>query len=231
MTKFVLIQERQKLPLRHLGTRVKRYIFTSSMAVYGHSETEITEEAFNPYDYPYDLEAPQYTYDEGKCQAEAYFFQKASFPVVAVRVAMVVSGTDDYTRRFDYYVEYVAQNKSIGVLNTEHPITYVTAWDVAKSLQFIGTESTFEGPINAANSGYYSVQEISREIGRYFGVTPSFHVGSQVDKTLSPYAIGPATWKLSNGQATSLGFTFPNLRPSIQEMVKQSSERLGLGKN
>jgi hypothetical protein len=90
------------------------------MAVYGHSETEITEEAFNPYDYPYDLEAPQYTNDEGKCQAEAYFFQKAPFPVVAVRVAMVVSGTDDdYTCRFDYYVEHVAQNKSIGVLNTE----------------------------------------------------------------------------------------------------------------
>ncbi|HSU80649.1 MAG TPA: NAD-dependent epimerase/dehydratase family protein, partial [Candidatus Angelobacter sp.] len=134
------------------GDRVKRYIFTSSMAVYGHSEAEITEEAFNPYDYPYDLKSVNYAYDEGKRQAEAYFFKKAPFPVVAVRVAMVVSGTDDYTGRFDYYVEHVAKEKSIGVLNSEHPITYVTAWDVAKFLNFIGTESTFEGPVNAANS-------------------------------------------------------------------------------
>lgn len=46
--------------------------------------------------------------DEGKRQAEAYFFQHAGFPVVAVRVAMVVSGNDDFTGRFDFYVGHVA---------------------------------------------------------------------------------------------------------------------------
>ncbi|TFE26715.1 hypothetical protein [Cohnella luojiensis] len=49
----------------------------------------------------------------------------------AVRVAMVVSGTDDYTGRFDNYVKHIAEHKSIGVLESEHPISYVTAWDEA----------------------------------------------------------------------------------------------------
>ncbi|TFE26692.1 hypothetical protein [Cohnella luojiensis] len=107
--------------------RVKRYILTSSMAVYNSKDTEITEDDFTPEQYVYDLEVEKYDYAEGKRQAEAYFFRKATFPVVAVRVAMVVSGTDDYTGRFDYYVKHVAEHKSIGVLEVEHPITYVTS--------------------------------------------------------------------------------------------------------
>jgi peroxiredoxin/nucleoside-diphosphate-sugar epimerase len=143
-----------KIAVEAFGDRVKRYILTSSMAVYNSKDTEITEDDFMPEQYSYDLEVEKYDYAEGKRQAEAYFFRNATFPVVAVRVAMVVSGTDDYTGRFDYYVKHVAEHKSIGVLESEHPITYVTAWDAAEFLLFIGTKSDFAGPINAANSGY-----------------------------------------------------------------------------
>ncbi len=217
-----------KLAVEAFGDRVGRYIFTSSMAVYGHKEDEITEEDFSPNPYHFDLEAEHYSYAEGKRQAEAYFFQKASFPVVAVRVAMVVSGTDDYTGRFDFYVRHVSEDESIGVVATEHPITYVTAWDVAAFLNFLGTRSDFVGPINAANSGYLSIQELSRKIGTIIDKTPRFHVGSHEAKTLSPYAMFPFTWKVSNEHATAIGFKFPSIRESIPSMVQESVQRLGL---
>lgn len=218
-----------KIAVDVFGNRIGRYIFTSSMAVYGHKDEETTEKDFQPKTYQYDLNATEYNYAEGKRQAEAYFFQHAPFPVVAVRVAMVVSG-DDYTGRVDYYVSHVAQGESIGVFETEHPITYVTAWDVAEFLRFLGTKADYSGPINAGNTGYLSIQEFSREIAKQFETTPKFHVGQHGDKDhpLSPYAMFPWTWKLSNAKAKSLGFEFPDIRNSIPEMVQKSASRLGL---
>lgn len=63
-----------------------------------------------PEQYSYDLDAQKYDYAEGKRHSEAYFFRNAVFPVFAVRVAMVVSGTDDNTGRFDYYVRHMRLN-------------------------------------------------------------------------------------------------------------------------
>lgn len=219
-----------KIAVEAFGDRVKRYVVTSSMAVYGHKDSEITEMDFNPQDYPIDLHLDEYRYDEGKRQAEANLFQNARFPVVAVRVAMVVSGDDDYTGRFDWYVRHVAKADSIGVFETEHPITYVTAWDVADFLRFIGTKSDYTGPVNAANGGYLSVQELSTEIAKHFGTVPCFHVGKYGDEEagFSPYAMFPWTWKVSNERARSLGYEFPDVQPSIPSMVKAAATRLGL---
>jgi peroxiredoxin/nucleoside-diphosphate-sugar epimerase len=211
-----------KIALEAFGNRVKRYVLTSSMAVYTSKDTEITEDDFMPEQYSYDLDAQKYDYAEGKRQAEAYFFRNAAFPVVAVRVAMVISGTDDYTGRFDYYVRHVAEHKSIGVLEAEHPITYVTAWDAAEFLHFIGAKSDFVGPINAANSGYLSIQELCYEIGDCLNTTPLFHVGQHKEQTLSPYARFPYTWKILNAKAASLGFEFPPIQKLISLMVQDS---------
>jgi hypothetical protein len=92
-------------------------------------------------------------------------------------VAMVVSGTDDYTGRFDDYVRHVAEHNSIGVLEAENPITYVTAWDAAEFLNFIGAKSDFVGPINGANSDYLSIQELCYELGDCLNTTSLFQVG------------------------------------------------------
>ncbi|CAM3714672.1 hypothetical protein GCM10009865_28190 [Aeromicrobium ponti] len=126
----------------------------------------------------------KYDYAEGKRQAEAYFFRNASFPAVAVRIAMVVSGTDDYTGRFDYYVKHIAEHKSIGVLESEHTISYVTAWDAAKFPHFIGAKSDFAGPINASNGSSLSIQEHGRHIGECLNVEPLFHLGSRVEQLI-----------------------------------------------
>lgn len=207
---------------------VGRYVLTSSMAVYKHKDDELVEEDFSPQHYPYDLTVNDYTYAEGKRQAEAYFFQKAPFPVVAVRVAMVVSGTDDFTGRFDYYVEHVSKGTSIGVFDTEHPISYVTASDIAEFLKFMGTETDFVGPINGNNSDHLSIQVLCQKIGEYVGKAPLFHVGAHEDKTLSPYAMFTYDWRLSNAQAAALGFKFSSILDALPSMVKESVARLQL---
>ncbi|MFD1673484.1 NAD-dependent epimerase/dehydratase family protein [Alicyclobacillus fodiniaquatilis] len=202
--------------------RVKRYIFTSTMAVYEGKEALTTEADFDPFTHTVDLDAKAYDYGEGKRQAEAYLFQHAPFPVVAARVAMVVSGDDDYTGRFAFHVQHVAEGTSIGVLAEEHPISYVTAWDVADLLYFLGVESDFVGPINAANDGFYSTQSLCRQIGSLVGKTPLFHVAENPDEDalFSPYAF-PVTLKVKNDLARRIGFSFPDWTDRLPQMVAE----------
>jgi hypothetical protein len=120
---------------------------------------------------------------------------------------------------------------SIGVLEAEYPITYVTAWDAAEFLNFIGAKSDFVGPINVANSDYLSIQELCYELGDCLNTTSLFHVGRHEEQTLSPYAMFPYTWKILNVRAASAGFAFSPIRKPIAGMVQESMARLGIGIN
>lgn len=211
------------------GDRINRYIFTSTMAVYANTDRVITEEDFDPNSCAIDMEATTYAYDVGKREAEAYFFTHAPFAVVAVRVCMVISGDDDYTGRFDFHVSHVAKEQSIGVLDVEHPITFVTAWDVADFLRFLGVKSDFTGPINAGNGDFMSTQSLCEEIGRVVGTPPHFHVSTNsADKDGSPYGMMPKSLQTSNELAKSIGYAFPPAKEQIPDMVRQVVERLGL---
>ncbi|MDA8347174.1 MAG: NAD-dependent epimerase/dehydratase family protein [Thermaerobacter sp.] len=214
-----------KAALDALGDRVRRYVFTSSMSVYGPQEAMIGEEAFAPESHRYDLQAEQYTYAEGKRQAEAYFFRHAPCPVVAARVSMVISGTDDYTGRFDFHVANVAKDEPIGVDQEEQDITFVTAWDAADFLFLLGS-SPYAGPINVGN-GCMSAQAISRSIGAALGKEPRFVVTDSDDPRRSPYVIG-GTLRCSLSRAREIGYSFPPLAPQLPKMTLESAMRLGL---
>lgn len=209
-----------KASLDALGDRVGRYVFTSTISVYDPSPAMTKESDFDPIGYPVDLQAESYEYGEGKRQAESYLFAHAPCPVVAVRVAMVVSGDDDYTGRFAFHVRHVADGVSIGVLPDDHPITYVTAWDVAAHLHHLGVKSTFAGPINAANGGFFSTRTLCHEIGTILGKTPVFHISqdAQSDPDYSPYAFDGSLY-IANELAAADGFIYPPLSDSLPQMV------------
>lgn len=210
-----------KAAIDALGDRVGRYIFTSTMAVYEGSEEPITESHFDPLHSLIQLDQESYTYAEGKRQAEAYFHQFAPFPVTSVRVSMVIDG-DDYTRRFDFHVNHVARKESIGLPEQTHPIAFVTAEEMANFLAFIGLQSNFVGPINAANHGWFDVIGIASAIGRYLNVEPIFHVTQHPkdDPDYSPYAFSYPL-RASNQLAESLGFQFSTLESALPALVDE----------
>lgn len=219
-----------KSAVEAFGDRIGRYIFTSTQAVYEDKDGPLVETDFNPYTCDIDMDAPTYAYDVGKRQAEAYLYKHAPFDVVAVRVCMVISGDDDYTGRFDFHVDHVAREQSIGVLEREYDMTYVTAWDVADFLRFLGAKSDFVGPVNAGNGDAMSVQVLCQELGKLLSKEPRFHVSESPkdDTDFSPYAPLPRSLNVSNELAKSIGYAFPSVKPQLPQMVQQVVDRLGL---
>ncbi len=91
-------------------------MLTSTMSVYEGGGANITERAYNPFPGKYDLEK-EHGYGEGKRQAESYFFQRATFPVVAVRFPVVL-GPDDYTERLVFHIKRALDGRPIVAENT-----------------------------------------------------------------------------------------------------------------
>lgn len=203
-----------------LGDGVARYVITSSGGVYPGKEGVLTEDDFRPLTYSVDMTRASYSYEEGKRQAEAYWFQHAPVPVVAVRVSFVLSGTDDYTGRFAFQVNHVAQGLSLGVYAEDHDASYVTASDAARFLKFIGTETTYQGPVNCVNPGPMSARALARAIGQHLGQSPRFHVADPSDPDFSPYAL-PVTRRVSSDLATRLGFPFGPLADALPQMIDE----------
>ncbi len=213
--------------LEILAGHAGRYCLTSSGSVYEGQEGLLTEDDFDPWAYAVDLEAATYTYAEGKRQAEAYAFQRAEMPVVAARVTFVISGTDDYTGRFDFQVRHVADNLSLGVWPDDFETCFVTAWDAGRFLAFAGTATTETGPVNVANPGYLSARALALFIGRHLHRTPRFHATYEGDPDRSPYAV-PATLCLNVERAHAWGFRFPPLEPQLPAMIDAVIARTGV---
>jgi len=208
-----------------LGNRVKRYIFTSSMMVYNDKYGIIDETDFDPSIYPIDLSLADYAYAEGKRQAEAYFFQHAPFPVVAIRPGMIIA-EDDYTGRFDFVIDHVTNGIPLGVHLESRPISFISADSMAHFLNYIGIYSDYVGPLNACDEGYYTGQDMAEAIGQTMGIVPRTYYTEEraEDPNFNPYAF-ESMLKLSTRVAESIGFTFPNMRGQLPPMVEQSLMR------
>lgn len=85
---------------------------------------------FNPLNYEVDLTNITQDYKEGKRQAEAYFYQNASFPVVAVRPSFVIDSNDI---RFVFHLNKIFNDEPISVLESS-TISIVSAEEVADFL-------------------------------------------------------------------------------------------------
>lgn len=137
--------------------KVKRYIYTSSLSVYSQKGRALVEDDFNPKHYEIVIgDKEDFDYGEGKRLAEAVFFQKASFPVVAVRFPIVL-GLDDYTKRLHFHIEHIKNHQEIGISNGQAEIGFITSDEAAQFLAWVGVESDVTGPINAASNGTYAL--------------------------------------------------------------------------
>ena len=138
---------------------IKKLVFTSTLSTYEANGKPHTEADFDPYSYEIVMGGTSdFTYGEGKRQAEAAFYKFAEFPVVAVRFPIVM-GEDDYTHRLHFHVERIINDEPIGFVNMDAEMGFIQATEAARFLHWAGMNDV-EGPINAAANGTISLKDL-----------------------------------------------------------------------
>lgn len=204
--------------------RVKRYVFTSTLSVYEmNEEGEKKEEAFDPYKYSLkDGSKEDFDYAEGKRQAEAVFFQKADFPVVAVRPPIVL-GEDDYTERLHDHVRKILNKEKIKIDDLNVLLSFVDSNDLAAFLLWSGKQQ-FTGPVNASSPDQITLKEMIQAI--------ETETNTKADITASSGAWSspmnfPVSFYQNTERAAALGYQFQPLerwfQPLVSTLVKQES--------
>ncbi|PER80013.1 epimerase [Bacillus thuringiensis] len=203
-----------KMVCEVLKGKTKKYIMTSSMAVY-EPALSLLEEDFNPYEYAITYgDRNDFNYSEGKRLAEAVLFQYATFPVVAVRFPVVI-GENDYTKRLQFYVECVVNQNPIVVDHVDGNLSFIHEKEAGEFLAWCGMENV-KGPINACSNGAVSTEEIIHFIEEKTGIKALIQ---EAGENIAPYN-EVTNCTLHNGKAREFGFLFRELKIEIKNVLK-----------
>lgn len=202
--------------------KIGKLVFTSTLSTYEIDGNVKSEADFDPYQYEIRMgDSSDFTYAEGKRQAEAVFFQYAQFPVVAVRIPIVL-GQDDYTRRLHFHIEKVENEEPIGFVNMDAEMSFIQASEAAQFLKWAGMTDV-EGPYNATANGKISLMDLIKLIEGATGKAAKIELDGN-EENLSPYAV-PATWYMTNDKAVAKGFQFSNLDDWLQPLVESIARK------
>lgn len=207
-----------------LKGKTKKLVFTSTLSTYEVDGKMKKEEDFDPYHYQILMgDREEFSYGEGKRQAEAVLFKEASFPVVAVRFPIVM-GEHDYTRRLHFHVERILHDQPISLPNIDAQMSYIIDEEAAEFLYFVGV-TPIEGPYNATASGAISLKELLALIEEESGKRAKISLVGGDEESQSPYGV-PADWYMTNAKAEKAGFTFSQLRDWLPNLVKTLVKQL-----
>ncbi|WP_144788315.1 NAD-dependent epimerase/dehydratase family protein [Lysinibacillus fusiformis] len=207
-----------------LKGKTKKLVFTSTLSTYEVDGKMKKEEDFDPYHYQILMgDRDEFSYGEGKRQAEAVLFKEASFPVVAVRFPIVM-GEHDYTRRLHFHVERILHDQPISLPNIDAQMSYITDEEAAEFLYFVGV-TPIEGPYNATASGAISLKELLALIEEESGKRAKISLVGGDEESQSPYGV-PADWYMTNAKAEKAGFTFSQLHEWLPKLVKTLVKQL-----
>ena len=207
-----------------LKGKTKKLVFTSTLSTYEVDGKMKKEEDFDPYHYQILMgDREEFSYGEGKRQAEAVLFKEASFPVVAVRFPIVM-GEHDYTRRLHFHVERILHDQPISLPNIDAQMSYITDEEAAEFLYFVGV-TPIEGPYNATASGAISLKELLALIEEESGKRAKISLVGGDEESQSPYGV-PADWYMTNAKAEKAGFTFSQLHEWLPKLVKTLVKQL-----
>ena len=140
---------------------------------------------------------------------------------MAVRVAHVLGGDDDFTGRLDHYTERIRAGEAITVPATNHPATYIYVEEIADFLAWAAGEE-FTGPVNAASHGVLTTGELCEALaeqlpgGRTVPVFRAVEVGE-----FSPFSFA-RSYGMDNARATRLGFAFGKAREWLPRAVAET---------
>ena len=195
--------------------KTNKLVFTSTLSTYEVGGAEKVEEDFNPYTYPIKIRSKEeFTYGEGKRQAEAVFYKYAQFPVVAVRFPIVM-GEEDYTLRLHYYIERILKEEPIEFVNLDTTMSFIHADEAARFLKWAGIQKVV-GPFNACSTGTITLKELIQLIEKVTEKEANVVVTSEAK---TPYAIKD-NWYMSNAKAKANGFDFTNLSCWLTKLIE-----------
>lgn len=203
--------------------KIEKYIFTSTMSVYGYG-SNMKEDMVNTLNYEIKYgEKEDFDYGEGKRQAEAVFFQKATFPVVAVRFPFVI-GPDDYTKRLFFYPENIFKGNEMLINNLDGKMSVITSEEAAKFLLW-SAQSKFTGPINCNDNGNMIIRDILYICENKLGKKAIFTKDEESCANNSPFN-NVNEFSLDNNLAKTLGFVFKNTNDILHEIIEGYIEQL-----
>nr|WP_153735566.1 NAD-dependent epimerase/dehydratase family protein [Aquibacillus halophilus] len=205
-----------KIAIHAFKDKTDRYIITSSLSVYDIQQygEQLVEEDYDPYHENIVFENEDFSYQEGKQQAEAVFFQKAPFPVVAVRIPIVL-GEKDYTERLLYYIKRVKYNEGVYLTNPQAEMNFISEQEAGQFLAWAGTMD-FVGPINACSTGAIRLENLMKLIES----ATNKKVIYAYEPSDSPYNISD-TWTMSTSKAHKLGFSFSTLTDWLPDLINK----------
>lgn len=213
---------------RVFAGRTRRYVMTSTVEVYEYEDTAepVAEDAVDPREVAVDLSLPwddreflDAHYGEGKRQAEAVFAAGPAFPYVAVRVAHVLGGDDDFTGRLEHYADRIRTGGTIVVPAVNRPATYIHVEEIADFL-FWTVGEDFTGPVNAASDGPLTTRELCEAIGAHLPEGRTVLEAVEVGE-VSPFSFR-RSYGMDNTRAARLGFPFGDARAWLPRAVAET---------
>ena len=196
--------------------KMGKLVFTSTLSTYAADGNAKSEADFDPYTYSIQMgDTEDFTYGEGKRQAEAVFFKYATCPVVAVRFPIVM-GIDDYTKRLHFHVKHVANEEAIGFLNMDAEMSFILAEEAGQFLKWAGLTDV-EGPFNATAQGTVSLKDLMALVEKATSKQAKI-VLVENDEIRSPYAV-PASWYMTTEKAEQAGFVFSKLNDWLPGLI------------
>lgn len=199
--------------------RIGRYVLTSTGSVYKDVPMPYQEDHFSPYSYPLLLgRQDSFEYGEGKRLAEAVFFQKASFPVAAMRIPVVV-GPDDYTQRLAGVVKSVMHGTAMRPPNLKRTMGFISSSEAAEFLYWLA-ESPVTGPYNAAATGSLTMQDLIALVERVVDRKAMLSDEAEIECPLQGSSY------LDNSKSRAAGFVFSNLEDWLPTLVAELAKDL-----
>ncbi|WP_148298819.1 NAD-dependent dehydratase [Paenibacillus pini] len=197
--------------------KVKRYILTSTLSVYDVGSHRNEEKDVNPYIYPLTMGGrDDFPYGEGKRLAEAAMFQKANFPVCAVRFPIVL-GEDDYTGRLEFHIEHIQKGIPMGMPNIHAKMSLIDSAEAAAFLSWLKNQRV-EGPINACSDGDVQLSELMTWIEKETGKKAVIKKQTAKEDQ-SPFGIEDS-WYMDTSKASRLGFKFKTVRSWLPDLIR-----------
>ncbi len=202
--------------LQGLDGNIGHYVFTSTQSVY-EPNGEVTEKDFNPHFHPAIVSDRKATgYDEAKRRSEAVMFQKASYPVTAVRFSLVL-GEDDWSGRLEFHLNRMKEEKAIIVPNPEGHVSLIHSSDAASFLLLMGKKK-FRGPVNACAEKVFTMKDLLRIMEKETAMKAHIlEQGPEKDET--PFA-GKEDRYMNSSLARSLGGEFKSPEDWFPRLIR-----------